>query len=257
MKTEQVPQKNQERERCKKTHCLELMRNARALVLRDSESFHEAASVLEHVGQIIGGVLHNGLKGYEASLLALADRTRRHSRDEVARTLNVVRNARNDAAHDGAWARHLNSRLLDLLLILEEGIMADTTLIEDIMVRGPVTAEPWHLVNQARRAMLANSFSCLPFIHEKEWHLLCDSAIVQYLGTARSGEIRRRVLEATIEHALSTKLIELTRVKTCLPKDPIAKAVELLNETSLPVLVIEESGSGPRLLGIVTAFDLL
>lgn len=102
--------------------CLGRLRDARALILRDAESFYEAATGLERVGQVLSGRIRNGLAGYEEDLLELATTTGRHEPAETARLFNVVREARNMAVHEGAWARHLSTRLVDLLMILEEAI---------------------------------------------------------------------------------------------------------------------------------------
>lgn len=77
------------------------LRAARALVLRDSEAFHEASTVLEHIGQVTGGIIGNGLKDYEGSIVGIA-KSAAHSEEAVCRLFNVVREARNKAVHDGA-----------------------------------------------------------------------------------------------------------------------------------------------------------
>ena len=86
--------------------------------MRDSESFTEASTVLEHIGQVVGGKLGIGLKDHEAVLMGLVRDTDEASEESARRLFNVVREARNKAVHDGSYARHLNSRLVDLLLLL-------------------------------------------------------------------------------------------------------------------------------------------
>ena len=54
--------------RKKRAHCLGLLRDARALVLRDAESFHEATTLLEQIGQIDGGAIRIGLGSYKDTL---------------------------------------------------------------------------------------------------------------------------------------------------------------------------------------------
>jgi hypothetical protein len=49
------------------------LRDARALVLRDSESFRETSTVLEHIGQVIGGKIGNGLKDHEAAIVSFVN----------------------------------------------------------------------------------------------------------------------------------------------------------------------------------------
>src|SRR5438093_1505879 len=142
-------------------------RSARALILRDSESFHEASMLLEYIGQILAGEIRGGLSQYQREIVDLACRNERVVAEEVERLFNVVRNARNMAVHQGAWARHLNTRLVDLFLVLEEAIVSDMTHVEDLMVRTPVVAYGWQRVADVRKAMLGNSFSAVTFPHRK------------------------------------------------------------------------------------------
>jgi hypothetical protein len=55
----------------------------------------------------------------------LAKQANQQDEESNRRLFNVVREARNKAVHDGAYARHLNGRLVDLLLLLEEAIMTN------------------------------------------------------------------------------------------------------------------------------------
>ena len=102
------------------------LRDTRALMLRDAESFHEASTTLEHIGQVIGRSIKNGLSRYEEEIVCLAMEAGNSDFDEAGfrRLFNVVREARNTTVHDGAYARHLSSRLIELYLILEEAIMS-------------------------------------------------------------------------------------------------------------------------------------
>jgi len=235
--------------------CLTRLREARSLILRDSESFHEAAVTLEHIGQVIDGKLKIGLGGYEAGLLRLCVSTGKNEYSETKRLFQVVRDARNMAVHEGAWARHLNSRLIDLFLILEEAIVAKLTYVEDLMVRNPVIAEPWHMVAHARKAMLANSFSCLPIYFEGKWQLLCDTVIMRFLRKEPAPAHFSERLEMRISSLVEKKHIELAPAICCSPKDTLDVIVKKM--TYLPVLVTKEIESHARLLGIVTPFDLL
>ena len=235
--------------------CLSNLRDARALILRNAESFHEAATALEQVGQVLSGKIRNSLSKYEPELLELTTVTGRHEITETARLFNVIREARNDAVHEGAWARHLNSRLIDLFLILEESIMSKLTCIEDIMVRNPVIAEPWHMVAHIRKTMLANSFSFLPILWAGEWHFVSDTMIMRYLHGASNRDDKKERLQKQIQYVIQAGEIKPTPAVYCPPKNTI---VQLLAEmVDGPILVVEEAGGTSRLLGIVTSFDLL
>jgi hypothetical protein len=235
------------------------LRDARALALRDAESFHEASTVLEYIGQVIAGEIRLGLGRYQGEILALAAEAERFNGDEVKRLFRAVREARNMAVHDGAWARHLNSRLVDLFLILEEAIMSNMQFVEDLMVRTPVIAEPWHLVSHVRRTMLANSFSNIPVCVESQgarrWKILTDTAIMQWIRAATSKSDKMRRLSLPIGEALAQGAIATEDAAHCKPGDLIAKVVPQMNH--LPTLVIEGINGQERLVGIIMPFDVL
>lgn len=144
------------------TAILAMLRDVRAMVYRDAESFDQAATVLEHIGQILACEVRNGLRRYEREILSLAvlaPRTNSHRSREL---FNTVRRARNDSVHAGDFIRHHALRLVELLLILEEALSMNGQVAGDLMVRDPVIAELWHNIARIRRAMLTNSFSYLP-----------------------------------------------------------------------------------------------
>jgi CBS domain-containing protein len=235
------------------------LREARALVLRDAESFHEASTVLEHIGQVIGRKIGNGLKDHEADIVSLATSVAHANGEAVRRLFNVVREARNKAVHDGAYARHLNSRLVDLVLILEEAIMAKLDCVEDLMVRNPVFAEPWHLVSHVRKAMLANSFSNIPiFVGEVDngkWMLLTDTAIMRFIRNGVDKRQQRTRLAMQVDLAITQRLLEVEPAVCCRAGTLIGELTHKMNER--PVLVTEKIHHQERLIGIITAFDLL
>lgn len=235
--------------------CLGRLREARALILRDAEAFHEAATVLEHVGQVLAGEIRNGLGRYKKELLKLLNLENGPKLAEVERLFNLVRKNRNMAVHDGAWARHMSSRLIDLFLMLEEAVMKKMTTVNDIMVRDPVVAETWHMVAQARRTFLASSFSYLPILLGDQWRLLSDGMIMRFLRAAGNDEERKCRLAMQIGKAMTAGLEELPVATPCDGGLTIDKLPDLMGDQ--PVLVIEDISGAPRLLGIVTPFDLL
>jgi hypothetical protein len=109
--------------------------------------------------------------------------------------------------------------------------------------------------------MLLNSYSFVPLNPSgasDSWKLLSDRAIVHYLRggspEATSNKERQRRLRCSVEDAVSEYGLELEPVDCCHPEDPITEILEELDH--VPVLVCED-GPGERLLGIITAFDLL
>lgn len=236
------------------SYCLFLSRDGRALILRDAESFHEAVTTLEQIGQILSGKIRNGLGRYRDVLLELMEMSGQDRIDENERLFDVVKDARNMAVHEGSFARHLSSRLIDLFLILEEAIMTKLQRVEDIMVRNPVVAETWQMVANARRDLLANSFSFLPILHNGKWQLIADSEVMRFLRNPSDLSKNDR-LSMSLDVTIKEESIRLISAKTCAPSDTIVYLTEIIE--SFPVLIIKEFDGGPKLLGIVTPFDLL
>ncbi len=235
--------------------CLRRLRDARALVLRDAESFHEAAITLERVGQVLSGRIKNGLGSYRSELLELASSACSIEPPELQRLFEIVRESRNMAVHDGAWARHLNSRLVDFMLILEQAIMEKLQCASDLMVRQPLTAELWHLVSQVRQAMLSNSYSSLPIFFEDRWHILTDQAIMDYIYRASDKRDKKERLSAKLETAIQTGEIKLLDA-SCF--NPEAKLVDIVPRMVVgPGLIVEDRDESKRLVGILTPFDVL
>ncbi len=146
------------------------LRSARAVALADAEGFQAVFHSLELIGQQqIGEVL--GLGGYADALSGLADASPLSAdvpRDWAAchttfRALfDELRRARNDAVHQGAYARILTDHAVELTLILEDALMSDMSdapKISQFMVRDVVEAKMWHPVSYVRQQMLKYAFS--------------------------------------------------------------------------------------------------
>jgi CBS domain-containing protein len=238
---------------------LGMLRDARAQVHRNAESFHEAAAILEHVGQMLEGVVKEGLGGYRTAICKLARRAPAIQSERIEALFHTVKNARNDSVHSGDFIRHHAARLVELLLVLEEGLSMSAKIAEDLMVRNPMTAEPWHNIAAVRRAMLGNSFSFLPVRDTNGvWKLLSDVAVVKYLEPAdNSGNknLRNELLGKPLQEILEADDIELTECKCYSPNKDIGDIKKTI--TMLPVLIVEKDGNKERLVGILTAFDLL
>ena len=126
--------------------------------------------------------------------------------------------------------------------------------VEDIMVRNPVVAETWHMVANARRELLANSFSFLPILYDGKWQLIADYEMMRFLRKPSDLSKNDR-LSLVLDMTIKEESIRLISVKTCAPSDTVIYLTEIIE--SLPVLVIQEFDGKPKLLGIVTPFDLL
>jgi hypothetical protein len=234
---------------------LSRLRDARALVLRDAESFHQAAMSLERIGQVLSGKVRNGLGAYEGEILELALADANHGANESARLFETVREARNMAVHEGAWARHLSTRLVELLLILEQAIMSKMKCANDIMVQQPVVAETWHLISHVRQTMLANSFSNLPVLVNNQWHIVTDLMVMRFLRGATSKEDRSRRLSTPLGTAFDDRTIAPSEAK-CFSRETKLADLDPSMDQGL-VLITDGSSGAHRLVGILSPFDLL
>jgi hypothetical protein len=231
------------------------LREARATALLDSEGFHPIVAALEQLGSVIYPA-GNNLGGFRESLLTLArraisspiDTDDRGAYTPVEVLFAVVKEGRNDAVHQGAYARHLVRHCIELALQVEEGLMADSKRVADFMVRGPVCAEPWQPVALARQQMLTNSFSYLPVRINEEWKFVSDYAIASYLSESAN---RHRAVRVRLGSAFREGVLALEPAVSVGPEVTVQHALEVCR--GRPVLVVEDD----RLLGIATPFDLL
>src|SRR5438874_2586128 len=176
----------------------------------------------------------NGLNDHEAAIVCLATQAEQTDEESVSRLFNVVREARNKAVHDGAYARHLNGRLVDLLLLLEEAIMTNMNRVEDLMVRNPVSAEPWHLVSHVRKMMLTNSFSCIPIFKSKtgkdRWMLLRDVPLMQWIRNEPNKKKQRERLAMPVGEAIMNHELAVKGAICCLGGMSISDLLKRMND---------------------------
>lgn len=231
-------------------------REARLLSLRDAEAFEDHLHALERLGSYITQS-NDGLNEFASVLEGLArvsplsfEVAEKHP--ELHSTFSVLyeeaRIARNEAMHQGAVARHLSRNAQEIALIMEDALMAPAKMAKDFMVRSPVCAELWHPLSAVRRTMLLNAFSFLPFEKDGKWKFVSDVAVVAYLRSP-SANRRKRLLES-LGDALANSLAATDAV-TCGVNEPIEKLAKSMRNA--PCLVL----SNKRLVGLVTAFDLL
>jgi CBS domain-containing protein len=244
------------------------LRSARLVALGDAESFDGIVHVVERIGSYLakerlGDLGKDGsLYKYSKELADLASNSGMAAETPhrfpilltpFGRLYDLVTAARNDALHQGAFARQLTGHAIELAIILEDALNNHLDLVvTDFMVRNPVCAEPWQPVGFIRQQMLANSYSYLPmFGDDGNWHVVSDAAVARFVGPERKGEGRRRRLASALREA-SVSLMEATFVDE---RASLHDAFNRLNEA--PVLLVKNSADPKGLLGILTAFDLL
>lgn len=229
-------------------------------MLQDAEGFTELLFAIERVGSLVSKKL-GSLDTYEASLRAIASNSPLSEAVPLAhpelhrpmdRLYPLVQRARNDALHQGAYARHLASHAVELAIILEDSLMADARLVGDFMVTSPVCAQTWQPLSYARQQMLEHSYSYLPIQIEQGWRLLSDAAVARVVRGARDYDDRKKRLTATILETTVSYGLELVVPRVATFTDPVTEF--LTSGDPLPVLIV---GANRELLGLVTPFDLL
>ena len=130
--------------------------------------------------------------------------------------------------------------------------MENGNMVSDYMVRGVACALLWQPVSFARQQMLANSFSYLPLLTQRDgqstWHLLPDSSIAKYLQRDRNKHLAK-----SIEEAIKDGL-QVEPAQCCFVDATVAHTPAVFN--GKPLLIVDKK-EPDLLIGIVTAFDLL
>ncbi len=240
------------------------LRTAREATLADSENFLSIVHALEELGTSLAGEVRNGFGGYRAELLDFAQHSSldegvllrwRGCHTPAPLLFELVRSARNDAAHQGASARNAARHAVELALIMEEALMGSLTslTVTDCMVRDVVTAQLWQPLSLLRKHMLVHQFSFLPFLHPDDgWKVVSDAALVRFLGTKRKEREKR--LSLSLQAALligEGEPLAAATARTVAPSQFLESVASEVAEA--PVLVLHEGS----LVGLITAFDLL
>lgn len=246
-------------------HFHDQLREARLSTLRDAEAFEEIVFVLERLGIQLTGKIGN-LWEYRNAITYCALQSPlaldipavcKDWHTPFEGLYDLVRHGRNDALHQGAFARHLTVCAIELATILEDALMYEATQVRDFMIRNPICASLWQPISAIRQIMLANSFSYLPVaVGERDeilWHFISDFAVATFLRAALNPTQRRDRLACKLQDALRDKAIELCQAPTCSADDLVRDVLQA--SQGKPVLVL---GENPReLRGFVTPFDLL
>lgn len=243
-------------------HFLSAFRAARYQALQDAEGYQELLFCLERLGTAITGEIGT-LGAYKDAISriarssSLAEQVARRYRDvhvPFPQLYELVRQGRNDAMHQGAFARMLTVHATQLALVLEDAFMEKLTCVSDYMVRGPVCAQLWHPMSFIRQQMLEASFSYLPFFREKgddsDWYLISDRAIAKYLSVSR----KQRLAQPLVDALDTDDGPEVEKARIYSPDEHIQTV--LTEFEGSPVLICRKDDPG-ELVGILTAFDML
>ncbi len=243
-----------------RSHFRTELRAAREACARDAEAFDEILFAVERLGCRLLGKFGD-LGKYEQTLTQLASGSAVpivvHGSDvapsvSFTQLFKAIREARNDALHQGAVARHLTARAVELAVILEDALVGGLDEVQHFMVKNPVTAEAWQTVAAIRQLMLANAFSYIPISWQGEWHLLSDFELATFL---RRSEDRRAAMAQMLSAALAgAQALDLLPAPKCLPQAAVRDVIQQM-DGGVPVLVV--TAEPGHLLGIVSPADIL
>lgn len=248
------------------------LRAARYAALADSESFTEICFVIEALGlrllgrqEAMGDYKERIADCAQASpLFGLLPQTFPATFKTFDALYRIVKQARNDAMHTGAYARHATEAAIELCIGLEEALMENgKPNVGDVMVKSPITVEPWQPVAHARQLMLMHSFSFLPVRLDNTWHLISELGLARYLNV--SSRLKATRLGKSIDAAVADGM-ELKDV----PPEAILHATDSTNKALSAVpgqhgpslwLVVEticvDGKDQARLAGVLSPFELM
>jgi predicted transcriptional regulator len=238
------------------------LRSARAVALADAEGFHGVLRGIEMIGQKLEPKFTLGMGGYKAALSRLASASPLATylpsnwpgcHTEFGVLFDEMQQARNDAVHQGAYARILTDHAVELSIILEDALMTDASMVSQFMVRNVVEAKPWHPVSYVRQQMLTHAYSYLPILYDEAWKIIPEYSIARHLRTVW-GTVRRECLASSVSEAVKASNLELLPAHTVDQEVPVEAMLHFIGER--PLLVIDNKHGG-ALVGLLTASDLL
>ena len=231
------------------------LRNARYKALADSEEYISIVHCVEQLGSLL---MRDKTRkfctlGHSENCLYNFVKCHYPEYEKWKILYRLVKDGRNDLVHEGAAARQLTKWLVEMCIVLEDALIIAANsgersmMAEDLMIREVVVAESWEELATVRHKMLERSISYLPTFYDsdKSWYLIEDSDVARYLKAPRSSSHRRQKVKEFLGKLTPKK----ARKVSC-----SEKIEEIFDDImKQPVLVVEKD----RLLGILTAFDLL
>ena len=239
------------------------LRMARLSALEDAEAFPALAATIEqvarHIHEYMGGnPKKGGLGDFKHRVFEWLDQQGDLAAPErAAQIYRRVQGGRNDAAHEGAYARSMTRDAINLALILENAFMCafDCKEIRDYMTPTPVQVEPWQSIRQVRRTMLHHSFSFLPIRWKKGWRVISDQEVARCLWSD-GGPAKAMCLSQSVKCAVEKGWLSLTEPSLVVaPSGEVPKILKTLDGKTSGVILVVQSEN--ELAGIATPFDLL
>lgn len=244
------------------------LRAARYATLEDAENFTDVCFVLEEIGASLvkrpagDGRLPTGLGDHIETLVKLVSQDLKPTFQE---DLNALKDARNDKAHRGVYARNAAAKALAVGTTLEDVMMAGIKTVRGIMVSSVTYATADMTLAKVREIMLASSFSYLPYVQDDgTYWLLSDREVARAWRRNFEGNRAERKWQ-DFENKYQTPLSELIESESLLLEPAATLGVhDLLSEVDIlekPCLVRGKVGGADNgvevIVGIVSPFDWL
>jgi len=244
------------------------LRTAREAAQRNVEDFDQIIHSVERFGSFLHGCVdclgaYRPLICKEARKSPLAEEVPvlcPEFQTPFERLYDLVKDARNDAMHQGAFARRLTEHSIQLSLVLEDALRRgfEMSTVQEYMVRNPTCGELWHPLSFLRQTMLVNAFSYLPVNDGGRWCLISDLDVAAYLGQASSNNDRKRRLAEMLRDADGITYRDEKHRARCLPANTsLEQALRDFDGDPRPVLISREGVSPLEILGILAPADLL
>ena len=169
----------------------------------------------------------------------------------------TVQTARNDAMHIGAYARHATEAAIELSIGIEEALMSSSERkVKDVLVKSPITVQPWQPVAQARQLMLMHSFSFLPVRIGRSWWLVSEIGLAKFLnGDGRKARLAQSIQDAK---AAGMELVRLREADLLRAETTIAEVIERAKVQKGPTLwLVLDSERSDHLAGVLSPFELM
>ena len=187
--------------------------------------------VFELIGQQLGRDI-KGLADYSAKLSDLASASPLAAdlpskwpeyHTEFGALFEEMRQARNDAVHQGAHARTLTDHAVELSIILEDALMTDASKVSQFMVRDVVDAKLWHPLSYIRQQMLTHAFSYLPIWHADAWNLSLNTPWPGYYVMPHRKLYAGDALQRLFPIALQTAVLNCWTLAKCVRRRQLRK----------------------------------
>ena len=243
------------------------LKKARAAVQADAEAYTGILETVEKLGKYLqvcaGKAPAHGLGGVKEKLREILFKCPKTGKDcakwqEVEGLYDRLAQTRNVSVHDGAMSRTAGQHATTLALALEERLMVLDCRRKEVrawMVRDPHIAQLWHTVSEVRNTLATHGYTALPLKDQDGvWRLILDVDVAEYVwcnGKEAPHRTLKEALSAWPERPPpEAEMLGATRhVKDALGTNALKQG--------RPLLVTEQRVGETRVVGVLTAHDLL